>query len=261
MAREKVGVTALDDSTLEVHLTTPQPWFVQQAAHHSFLAVHQKTVEQFGDKWTEPENIVTNGPFKLDKWVHDSEIDLVKNDEWRDAASVTLTRVNGKIIVDGTTRVQAFEAGEVDALDGGGIPPADIPRLKDTPEYIVYPALGTYYCGFNVNNVPDVHERRALSLAIPRKTIVENITQAGQVPATAFTPKGMPGFDTINPNPPWTPEDGDDAEAQEEWSQAQTPKTDLTLFFNDSPGHKEIAVAIQAAWQKLGVTTTIKQQE
>ena len=47
------GVKAIDDQTLEVTLTTPQPWFIQQAAHHSFLAVHQKAVEQFGDKWTE----------------------------------------------------------------------------------------------------------------------------------------------------------------------------------------------------------------
>jgi oligopeptide transport system substrate-binding protein len=50
---DKVGVEAPDDSTLVVHLTSAQPWFIQQSAHHSFLAVHQATVEQFGDKWTE----------------------------------------------------------------------------------------------------------------------------------------------------------------------------------------------------------------
>ena len=61
-----MGVKAVDDKTLEVKLTSPQPWFVQQVAHHSFLAVNKKAVEQFGDKWTEPANIVTNGPFKLD---------------------------------------------------------------------------------------------------------------------------------------------------------------------------------------------------
>ena len=60
-----MGVKAVDDKTLEVKLTTPQPWFVQQVAHHSFLAVNKKAVDQFGDKWTEPANIVTNGPFKL----------------------------------------------------------------------------------------------------------------------------------------------------------------------------------------------------
>jgi ABC-type oligopeptide transport system substrate-binding subunit len=52
----------------------------------------------------------------------------VKWDDWRDAADVNLTRANGKIIVDGTTRVQSFEAGEVDALDAGGLPPDEIAR-------------------------------------------------------------------------------------------------------------------------------------
>jgi oligopeptide transport system substrate-binding protein len=259
--RDKVGVKAVDSRTLEVQLTSAQPWFVQQVSHHSFLAVHRATVEKFGDRWTEPANIVTDGPFKLASWEHSAEIDLVKNDAWRGAADVSLTRVNGKIIVDGTTRVQAFEAGEVDALDAGGLPPDEIGRLKETPEYEVYPALGTYYYGFNLENLPDIHERRALSLAIDRRTIVDNIAQADQVPSTGYSPKGLPGFDTFNPNSPWTPENGDLDAAKNELARAENPKTDLTLFFNDSPGHKEIATAVQAQWKELGVSTTLKQQE
>jgi oligopeptide transport system substrate-binding protein len=259
--RDKVGIRALDDRTLEVQLTSAQPWFVQQVSHHSFLAVHRATVEEFGDHWTDPANIVSDGPFKLDSWEHNSTIDLVKNDEWRGADDVSLTRVNGQIIVDGTTRVQAFEAGEVDALDAGGLPPDEIGRLKETPEYEAYPALGTYYYGFNLENIPDVHERRALSLAVDRRTVVDQIAQADQVPATGFSPKGLPGFDAFNPNSPYTPESGDIEAAKAELAQAANPKTDLTVFFNDSPGHKEIATAIQAEWKELGIDTTLKQQE
>jgi oligopeptide transport system substrate-binding protein len=259
--RDKVGVKALDDRTLQVQLTSAQPWFVQQVSHHSFLAVDRATVEQFADRWTEPGNIVTDGPFKLAAWEHNASIDLVKNDAWRGAADVSLTRVDGKIIVDGTTRVQAFEAGEVDALDAGGLPPDEIGRLKETPEYEVYPALGTYYYGFNLKNLPDIHERRALSLAIDRRTIIDRIAQADQVPTTGFSPKGLPGFDTFNPNSPWTPENGDLDAAKNELAQAENPKTDLTLFFNDSPGHREIATAVQAQWKELGINTTLKQQE
>jgi oligopeptide transport system substrate-binding protein len=257
----KVGIHAVDDTTLEVELTTPQPWFIQQVSHTSFLAVHRATVEQYGDNWTDPKNIVTDGPFKLESWEHDSSIDLVKWDDWRNADDVSLTRVNGKIIVDGTTRVQSFEAGEVDALDAGGLPPDEIARLKETPEYESYPALGTYYYGFNLENLPDVHERQALSLAIDRRTIVDNIAQADQVPATGFSPKGLPGFEVFNPNSPYTPENGDIEAAKDALSQAQSPKTTITLFFNDSPGHKEIATAVQANWGELGITTTLKQQE
>jgi oligopeptide transport system substrate-binding protein len=259
--RDKVGVQAVDPRTLEVRLTSAQPWFVQQVSHHSFLAVHRATVEQFGESWTDAGNIVTDGPFKLEAWEHNSSIDLVKNEDWRNAGDVSLTRVNGKIIVDGTTRVQAFEAGEIDALDAGGLPPDEIGRLKETPEYEVYPALGTYYYGLNLENLPDVHERRALSLAIDRRTIIDNIAQADQVPATGFSPKGLPGFDVFNPTSPYTPENGDLDAAKNELAQAQSPKTDLTVFFNDSPGHREIATAIQAEWKELGISTTLKQQE
>jgi oligopeptide transport system substrate-binding protein len=259
--RDKVGVKAVDPRTLEVHLTSAQPWFVQQVSHTSFLAVHRGTVEKFGDRWTEPGNIVTDGPFKLESWEHNSSIDLVKNEDWRNADDVSLTRVNGKIIVDGTTKVQAFEAGELDALDAGGLPPDEIGRLKETPEYEAYPALGTYFYGLNLDNVPDVHERRALSLAVDRRTIIDNIAQADQVPATGFSPKGLPGFDTFNPNSPYTPESGDLDAAKNELAQAESPKANLTLFFNDSPGHKEIATAVQAQWKELGISTTLKQQE
>ena len=258
---DEVGVEAPDDSTLVVHLTSAQPWFIQQSAHHSFLAVHQATVEQFGDKWTEPANIVTNGPFKLAKWEHEAEIDLVKNDEWRDAASVKLTSIPGKIVVDGTTRVQSFESGEIDALDGSGLPPDEIARLKDTPEYELYPSLGTYYYGVNIKNISDIHQRRALSLAMNRREIIDQIAQADQLVATGMSPKGISGFDQINPNSPWTPEEADLDKAKDEMSQAASAKTDINLFFNNAPGHKEIATAVQAQWTQLGVNSTLKQQE
>jgi ABC-type oligopeptide transport system substrate-binding subunit len=257
---DKVGVKAVDDKTLEVKLTTPQPWFIQQSAHTSFLAVNKKAVEKFGDKWTEPANIVTNGPFKLDSWEHNANINLVKWDGWRDAANVKLTRVNGRMISDGTTAVQAFEAKELDVLYQG-LPVDEISRLKETPEYDQYPGLGTYYYGFNVKNITDVKQRRAMSLAIDRRSIIDNIAQADQLPTTGFTPKGMPGFDVINPKSPWQPETADLEQAKQLMSEVANPKTKINLYINDSPGHKDIAVAIQAAWKELGITSTIKQQE
>jgi len=257
--RDKVGVKALDDRTLQVTLTSAQPWFVQQAAHHSFLPVHQQTVETHGAKWTEPGNIVTNGPFELAGWQHDASITLVKNADWRNADKVALDRVEGRIIVDGTTRVQAFEAGEVDLLDGGGLPPADMPRLKELPEYEKYPALGTYYYGFNLKNIPDENQRRAMAFAIDRQSIIDNVAQADQIPATGMVPKGIPGFEVIEQH--FLPTTADLEKAKEFMAKAENPKKTITLFYNDSPGHKEIAVAVQAMWKELGIDTTIKSQE
>ena len=257
---DKMGVKAVDDKTLEVTLTTPQPWFTQQVAHHSFLAVNKAAVEKFGDKWTEPANIVTNGPFKLAKWEHNSAIDLVKDDNWRDADSVKVTRVNGRLINDPITAVQAFEAGEVDVLYQA-LPPSEISRLKETPEYEQYPGLGNFYYAFNVENIPDVKQRRAMSLAIPRQSIIDNIAQGGQRPSTGFTPKGMPGFDAINPDSPWLPAEPDVEQAKQLMSEVANPKTKITLYTNDSGANPDIAVAVQAGLKEIGITSTIKQQE
>ena len=208
-----------------------------------------EAVEEFGDRWTEAANMVSNGPFKLERWEHNSAIDIVKDDAWRNADSVKLTRVNGRMISDGVTAVQAFEA-EIDVLQ----PPApdEMSRLKETPEYEQYPSLGTYYYGVNVKNIPDVNQRRAMALAIPRQSLIDNVAQADQLPAGGFTPEGMPGFDTINPESPWLPAEGDMEQAKELMADVANPKTDITLYINDAPGHREIAVAIQAAWKEPG---------
>jgi ABC-type oligopeptide transport system substrate-binding subunit len=260
--RDKVGVRAVDDLTLRVELTSAQPWFLQQAAHHSFLAVHRPTVEQFGEKWTEASNIVTNGPFQLDRWEHNANLDLVRWDGWRDAQSVSLKRVNGRMITEGTTAVQAFEAGEIDEVGAiGGLPPEEMPRLKEMPEYEQTPSLATYYYGVNVENVPDVNQRRAMALAIDRQSIIDNIAQADQLPATGMTPSGMPGFDAINPDSEWLPPAGDIERAKELMKEVQSPVRDVTLVINDAPGHRDIAVAVQDMWSELGIDTEIQQQE
>ena len=260
--RDKVGVEAVDDRTLRVELTTPQPWFLQQVGHHSFLPVHRPTVERFGDKWTEASNIVTNGAFELARWDHNSRLDLVKWNEWRNADEVSLKRVNGRMITEGTTAVQAFEAGEVDEVGAiGGLPPEELPRLKDMPEYEQTPSLATYYYGVNVENVPDVNQRRAMALAIDRRSIIDNIAQADQLPATGMTPSGMPGYDTITPNSEYLPETADVERAKQLMEQVQNPVTDVTLVINDAPGHRDIAVAVQDMWAELGIDVEIQQQE
>ena len=156
--------------------------------------------------------------------------------------------------------MQAFEAGEVDVLYQG-LPPAEISRLKDTPEYETYPALGNFYYGFNVKNITDVKQRRAMSLAIPRQSIIDNVAQGDQRPSTGFTPKGMPGFDVIDPKSKWLPAEADVEQAKQLMSEVANPKTKITLYTNDSGANPDIAVAVQAALKEIGIDSTIKQQE
>jgi oligopeptide transport system substrate-binding protein len=258
--KNKVGLSAPDNSTVKITLTNPQPWFMQQLSHVSFIPVNKTVVQQYGDKWTAPDHIVTDGPFKLTSWKHDASLTLQKNDSWYDASSVKLNTVNLKIITDGSTALQAFNAGNVDVNDTGW-PVSETSRLKQQPEYHQFPALGIYYYGFNVKQISDVNQRKAMALAIDRKTIVENITQAGQVPAPSFTPDGMPGSDTINQGSDFLKPTADMTLAKQYMSKVSSPVTNVTLIFNNAPGHKEIATAIQSQWQKLGLNVTLKQQD
>jgi oligopeptide transport system substrate-binding protein len=257
---DEIGVRAVDDRTLEVELTSEQPWIVAQMGHQSFYPVHRATVEQFGDRWTEPENMVTSGPFQVTEWQHDQSMTLEKWADYRDADNVALDRVELRMITDAVTALQAFEAGELDAcLDDACIPPQERDRLKETEEYLAVPNLSTYYYGVNVENVPDLNQRRALAFAVDRTVIVENVTKAGEIPATSMTPEGMPGWDVYHQE--FLPVEADLETAKQYLAQAENPKMDLTLFYNNSPGHKEIAVAVQSMWKELGINVEIKQQE
>jgi len=257
--KSKVAITAPDKYTVKVTLTGPQPWFLQQLSHTSFIPVNKSAVEKYGDNWTAPGHIVTDGPFTLKSWAHDSSLTLVKNENYYDASSVKLNTVKLSIITDGSTAEQAFNAGNVD-INETGWPPSDTPNIKNTPAYQQFPSLGVYYYGFNVKNIPDANQRKAMALAIDRKTIVQHITQTGQVPATNFTPNGISGSSTIN-GEQFLGQTANMSLAQQYMNKVSNPVKDITLIFNNAPGHKEIATAVQSQWQKLGLNVTLKQQD
>lgn len=186
---------------------------------------------------------------------------LEKWDGWRAAESVELDQVEGVMISDSTTAIQAFEAGEFDAcLDQAScIPPAETERLKETPEYHEYPALGVQFLGVNVENVPDPNQRRALAFALDRETLVEEVTRTGEVPATSFTPKGIPGFDVIQQD--YLPTRADLEQAKAFMAEAENPTMSLSFFANNDAIARAVAVAVQDMWAELGVRTTIRTLE
>ena len=257
--RDRVGIKALDQRTLEVKLTSPQPWFVSQVAHVSFLPVHRATVERFGRNWTEPGNIVTNGPYRLTDWRHDESITLTKWHQWRAADGVRVEQIEGRIIKNATTALAAFEAGEIDAcLARACIPTDDIERLQESDAYLRSPSLLTRYLGLNLTTIPDLNQRRALAFALDRTSIVENVTKAGDEPATSFSPKGIPGFAAIRQG--FLPTHADLDAARTYLDRAPNPKRTLDFYYLSSsdPGAEEIAVAVQAMWKQIGIETRLK---
>jgi oligopeptide transport system substrate-binding protein len=257
--RSQVGIRAPNRNTIVVQLTGPQPWFIQQLSHTSFLPAYKPAVDRFGSKWTEAGRFVGNGPFTLASWKHDASVTLVKNTKWRNASQVKLNRVEMQIITDGTTAENAFQAGRID-VNQTGVPPTSIPKWKKTPFWKVWPALGTYYYGFNVKNVTDVNQRRAMAFAIDRNAIIKYIAQAGQQPARGFTPIGIAGGPAILKNS-FMPAIGQKAKAASYMAKVANPKKDIGLYINNSPGHINIATAIQAFWKPLGINVSVKVME
>jgi oligopeptide transport system substrate-binding protein len=251
--RESVGVSAVDDHTLQVRLSSPQPWFPRLVAYQPFLAVHRPTVERYGDGWMDPEHIVTNGPFKLIRWVRDKQLDLARWDGWRNAEDVHLATVLGRFTPDGEARIKEFDRGEVDGFPGGYIP-----VIKGKPGYSFHPNMDTEFYAFNTKAVPDVNERRALALAIDRSSLRYEYA----VPATGMTPLGTPGFDAINTGSPWLPEHGELAKAKQLMAAVNDPKRNLTLVVNETCDNcVQAAEAIRRMWKPLGIQVTIRRVE
>jgi oligopeptide transport system substrate-binding protein len=254
--RAAVGIKAVGRYKLVITLTSPQPWFVQQLSHTSFLPVYKPSVDKFGNKFTEAANFVGNGPFRLVSWKHDASLLLVKNPKWRLANTVKLSQIQMQIIADGATAANAFDAGNIDVNTTGTLP-QDIPKYKKNGALQIDPALGTYYYGFNVKNISDVNQRRAMAFSIDQQAIIKYITQTGQLPAKGFTPRGIAGGPTIDKNS-FLPAVHQTAKAKAFMAKVAHPKTTVNLFLNNSPGHIKIATAIQAFWKQIGINSNIK---
>ncbi len=256
---DEVGVAARGDHRLVVHLVAAQPWFVRLTALSPFLPVHMRTVLRHGDEWPEPGTFVTNGPFVLGGRTETS-VSLVRNPRFRAAARVSLARVEGVVVPDPRARVQAFDEGTVLALDGAPLPEPDLPGLRERLEFEAYPTLRATTYAFNLAGIPDVRQRRAMALAVDREALVENETRGGEAPATRFLPEGIPYEGRPPPDSPWAPAGGDLDAARAELEDAGAVKRNLTLLHVDGAEEREVALALAAAWEELGLDTTVRSQ-
>lgn len=265
---DTLGVKALDDKTLQITLSEPVPYFPDMLIHNSVKPVHQKTVEEFGDKWTDPANIVVNGPYKVSEWLINDKIVLSRNPEYYDNANTTVEKVTFLPIPSATTDVSRYQAGEIDVTQE--IPTEQFASLKEKmgDEVQVSPYLCTYYYEMNTVKPPfdDVRVRRALSIALDRDTITDKVIGQGQTPAYQLTPVATNG--DIKNTPEW--EKWDKAKRIEEAKKllAEAGYTDsnplkFELLYNTSESHKKIAVAAASLWKEaLGnVDVTLTNQE
>jgi len=257
LLRDKVGVAAIDDRTLEVHLARRQPWFVYRVADPAFLPVNEPAVKAHPKRWFEPANIVSNGPFRLTAWDHGTSLTLEKWDQWRAAGTVSVAVIKASMIADPAAGLAAFEGGDLDAcLDSECLPETELPRLLDSPEYESSPALEGTYIGVRLDAVPDPDQRQALALALDRKSLVADVTPTARA-AVSLTPAGMPGFDEIKTN--FVRPKARTGKADRLEKSAENPVKRLRLTY--PTGEDALAEAIQGQLAvKLGIDVKLKER-
>ncbi|WP_243291339.1 peptide ABC transporter substrate-binding protein [Bacillus sp. FJAT-47783] len=266
---DDVGVKAVDEKTLEVTLENPTPYFLELTAFYTYLPVN-KNVAEANDKWYTDagDTYITNGPFKMTEWSHNDKIVLEKNADYWDADKVKLEKIDMFMINDSNTELSMFQSGELDWAGSpiGELPTEALPKLKDEGTLEVQAIAGTYWYKFNTENefLKSKSLRKALAYAIDRKSIVEKVTQGGQIPAMAAVP---PSMFPENEKGYFKDNDVEEAkklldEAVKELGLNGPEDIKLTLSYNTLESHAKIAQAIQDMWKKnLGISVELDNAE
>lgn len=263
-----LGVKAIDDHTFEVTLSEPVPYFYKLLVHSSVSPVPKAAVEKYGDKWTQPANIVTNGAYKLKDWVVNERIVLERNTNYWDNAKTIINQVTYLPISSEVTDVNRYRSGEID-MTYNNMPIELFQKLKkEIPNEVhVDPYLCTYYYEINNQKAPfnDVRVRTALKLAMDRDIIVNKVKNQGDLPAYSFTPPYTDGAKLVEPEWfKWSQEKRNE-EAKKLLAEAgYTAEKPLTfdLLYNTSDLHKKLAIAAASIWKKnLGANVKLENQE
>jgi len=143
---DDLGVEALDEWTVMFTMEDPAGYFPAISGLWVMHPMPAWAIEEYGEKWTEAGNIVTNGPYVLDTWFHGGELVGVKNPLWINADDVQIERVQAYMIVEDSTSFALYENNE---LDTDGVPLPEMDRVKADPilgaEYYNAPDSCTYY--------------------------------------------------------------------------------------------------------------------
>ncbi len=268
---ESVGVKALDNTTLQVALENPTPYFLSLISFCNFYPI-PRHIELQNPYWqnTIDQNMVTSGPFKLVKWIRNKEIWVEKNPHYWDAAQIYLPGIHISIIPDEKTALQMYENGEIDYISTVTTPLSieDLAYFRRQGNLQITPMGGLLFCTFNTELIPFSNRkiRKAFSYAIDRKSIIENLYQLTDVPATRCIPPVLIGMQNKELFPAKDPdlartlliEGIHELGVSEEYFRDWIAKT-LALSY-DGVEHRKIAQAIQQQWKNT-LQVEIKLQE
>ncbi|MDD4541228.1 MAG: peptide ABC transporter substrate-binding protein [Eubacteriales bacterium] len=297
---EEINVTATDEKTLEVTLANAVPYWNELLAFPTYFPVREDVVAD--ETWaTDPSTYVSNGPYTMSGWDHNSLITLQKNPDYIDADEVTMDTIEFYLSDDSNNMLANFKSGAWQLIDD--VPTNEISSLKEEypDEFFIQGQIGTYYVCWNVNanilpagsdltgveaEMAQAEIRNAISLLFDRNYIVEEIAQGGQIPASSFVSMGLSDADGsefylnagssddyhgyYNTDPSEEVMDANYNAAIEvlkkyytfdEATQQFTDVPTLDYLYNTSEGHKAIGEYLQSALAGVGINMTMENQE
>ena len=268
MPLDELGVTVINDYKLEVELEQPIPYFLQLLALPIYLPQHESFLKEQGKNYAlEPNNLIYNGPFVLEKWKHEQEFQLKKNATYWDEKKVKLDEINFQIVKDTMTAVNLYEAGNLDRVP---INSQFVDKYKGDKELHMSSEPAIAMLRFNEKNsaLANKKVRQAISFALNKEDFVAHFINNGAKPATGLVPVGHINEET---GKDFREENGnlslyDVQSAKKNWEEAKkelgVEQVNFEFLTFEQDNAKRMAEYIKGDLEKnlQGLTIQIKQQ-
>ena len=196
--KSELGVTAVDDVTLQVELNVPVSYFLSLMYFPTFYPVNEEFFNSCGDTFaTSPETTLSNGAFVLDSYEPAATaFHLTKNADYYDAAKVQLSGLSYQVIQDSQQALMNYQTGVLDTTLVNG---EQVDQVKDDPEFMTVGAGYLWYVSPNMSAVPELanlNVRLAMTMAIDRDAITADVLKDGSAATyTAVPPEFAAGPD------------------------------------------------------------------
>lgn len=259
----KLGVRVVDAATIEIKVEAPCPTLITALAEPPFTPAPIKVLKKYGNGWTKPGNIVSNGPFKFADWRSGDHLRVVKNPLFYDAANVNIDEVVYYPIEDDHAALLRFRAGDIDL--NARISPNDMPWLKKNMAEVVHsqPTAELNYVVFDhsLAKFKDIRVRRALALAVDQNTLATKLMALGERPAYGLVPPVSPAYHGPRLDFSAQPLAQRQAEARRLLAEAgYTPEKPLSFVIRQRAGsaNKRVAIGLQSMWAQVGVKVALQ---
>ncbi len=267
-APETLGVEAVDDLTLRLFLDKPVPYMLNLLTHPSTFPIHPGSMEEHGEAFVRPGNLLSNGAYVLEDWVPGQSIVIRRNEHYWNNAETAIDRVVYHVLVQPMAELNRYRAGDLHITSN--VPPDAFEAVKaQYPDELKSAQnLGVYFYGYNLTKPPfkDSPElRQALSMAIDRDMLTGKIIGRGEKPAYSWVVPGVANYEpTVMSFASLTQEERNIVARRLYAEAGYGPDNPLEveLRYNTSDFHRRVAVAIQAMWRDaLGFEVTLVNEE